>query len=118
MTAGKRTVALSAAAMMCAACGGAAVPKTASGLSEDKRTEAIFDMVAPSIVAIVNDDEADREQERKDVESTFGDEPRAPKRVIDVTPKRAQPPHGTGFMIEGGQIVTAAHVIHRPDRLK
>jgi len=38
--------------------------------------------------------------------------------VIDVSPNKTENPHGTGFAIEGGDIVTAAHVVLRPDRLK
>lgn len=108
------TAALAVVAIGC----GHAPPPAAPTSAAPPTAAAIFEMVAPSIVAIVNDDEADREAERKEVESSLGDEPRAPKRVIDVSSKRATPPHGTGFMVEGGQIVTAAHVVHRPDRLK
>jgi hypothetical protein len=42
----------------------------------------------------------------------------APKTVVDVSLRREPTPHGTGFMIEGGVILTAAHVIQTPDRLK
>jgi S1-C subfamily serine protease len=99
-------------------CGGKA-PPAAPAAPPTPTAAAIFEMVAPSIVAILNDDEADREAERKEIEASMGDEHhRAPKRVIDVSSKRATPPHGTGFMVEGGQIVTAAHVVQRPDRLK
>jgi len=78
----------------------------------------VFRMISPSVVAIMNDDRADREAEAKAVEVSLGDEPRAPKHVIDVSPNRTENPHGTGFAIEGGDIVTAAHVVTRPDRLK
>ncbi len=116
----KRLASILVLTLIAAACGGSKPPPAAPAADASKAPtpEAIFEMVAPSIVAIVNDDQADREQERKDIEASFGDEPRAPKHVVDVTPKRATPPHGTGFMIDGGQIVTAAHVVLRPDRLK
>jgi hypothetical protein len=38
--------------------------------------------------------------------------------VIDVSLRREPSPHGTGFVVEGGDVVTAAHVVFRPDRLK
>ena len=114
----RRSLLLLSSLSLLIACGGAPAASPAGGTADDRRTEAIFDAVAPSIVAIVNDDQMDREEERKELEATFGDEPRAPKHIVDVSPKRALPPHGTGFMIEGGQIITAAHVVHRPDRLK
>jgi S1-C subfamily serine protease/stress response protein SCP2 len=78
----------------------------------------VFDAVAPGVVAVLNDDSADREEELKEVEKSLGDESRAPKHVIDVSLRKEPMPHGTGFMIAGGQIVTAAHVVIRPDRLK
>lgn len=78
----------------------------------------VFQLVSPSVVAILNDDRADREAEAKAVEGSLADEARAPKHVIDVSLHKVENPHGTGFAIEGGDIVTAAHVILRPDRLK
>ncbi len=96
-------------------CGGAhasppaAVPPSA---------ESIFDAVAPSVVAIVNDDRADRDEETRETEASLGDESHAPKHVVDVSLRKEPLPEGTGFMIEGGDIVTAAHVVQRPDRLK
>ena len=80
--------------------------------------ESVFEAVAPSVVAILNDDRADREQEAKDTEASLGDESHAPKHVIDVSLRKEPTPHGTGFMIEGGLVITAAHVVSRPDRLK
>ena len=80
--------------------------------------EDVFRMVSPSVVAILNDDRADREAEMKAVEASLGDELRAPKHVIDISLRKEENPHGTGFAIEGGDIVTAAHVVMRPDRLK
>jgi S1-C subfamily serine protease len=82
------------------------------------RSRAVFEAVAPSVVAILNDDRADREEEVKELLKSLGDEAKAPKRVIDVSLRKEPTPHGTGFMVEGGNIVTAAHVVMRPDRLK
>src|SRR4029077_5188970 len=54
-------------------------------------------------------------------------DPRAPKHVIDVSLRKELSPQGTGFAIsakempgggDGVLIVTAAHVVMRPDRLK
>jgi hypothetical protein len=78
----------------------------------------IFEAVAPSVVAILNDDRADRDAEIREVEASLGDEAKAPKHVVDVSLRKEPTPHGTGFMIDGGQIVTAAHVVSRPDRLR
>lgn len=78
----------------------------------------MFERVVPSVVAILNDDRAEREAEDKRAAEEIGHLPHAPKRIIDVTTDRAPTPHGTGFVIEGGRIVTAAHVIHSPDHLK
>lgn len=89
--------------------------------------EVVFDSVAPSVVAIVNDDSQDREEETKELERLMGKDPRAPKHVIDVSARKELSPHGTGFAIAASEmpgagggvlIVTAAHVVMRPDRLK
>ena len=89
--------------------------------------EIVFDSVAPSVVAIVNDDTQDREEEIKELERTMGKDPRAPKHVIDVSMHKDMSPHGTGFAIsarempgqgDGVLVITAAHVVMRPDRLK
>ena len=87
--------------------------------------EIVFDSVAPSVVAVVNDDTKDREEETKELERLMGKDPRAPKHVIDVSLRKEPTPHGTGFAIDaremglssGVLIVTAAHVVMRPDRL-
>lgn len=79
---------------------------------------AIFEQVAPSVVAITNDDSADREAEARDLEKSLGDDAKAPRHVVDVSMRKEPDPHGTGFMIAGGLVVTAAHVVDRPDRLK
>ena len=70
------------------------------------------------VVAILNDDRADREEEIREAEKSLGHEAHAPTHVIDVSLRKDPLPHGTGFMIEGGNVVTAAHVVLRPDRLK
>jgi S1-C subfamily serine protease len=92
-------------------CRGSAYPERPSAM-------AIFDQVAPSVVAITNDDSADREEEARDLEKSMGDDAKAPRHVVDVSMRKQTDPDGTGFMIEGGFIVTAAHVVDRPDRLK
>ncbi len=101
-------------------CGGAtsAPPAAAHSLAQ-----TVFEETAPSVVAILNDDRADREQEVQDMEKEMGDESHAPKHVIDVSLRKEPTPHGTGFAILDPQtkaleIVTAAHVVLRPDRLK
>lgn len=79
---------------------------------------AIFDKSAPSVVAITNDDRDEREAEAKELERSLGDDAKAPRHVVDVSIRKEPMPDGTGFMVEGGFVVTAAHVVDRPDRLK
>jgi S1-C subfamily serine protease len=106
------------------ACGGTAqpvAPPAATPVHPEAR--AVFDATAPSVVAILNDDRADVERETKDLEKTMGDESHAPKHVIDVSLRKEPTPHGTGFAVLDPQtktleILTAAHVVLRPDRLK
>lgn len=108
--------ALGLATALVAGCGaGTATPDSKSPVTN---SQLVFELAAPSVVAILNDDRADREQEIKDVEKAMGDESHAPKKVIDVSLRKEPTPHGTGFMIDGGRIATAAHVVLRPDRLK
>lgn len=85
--------------------------------------QSVFQATAPSVVAILNDDRADREQEIQDLEKTMGDESHAPKHVVDVSLRKEPTPHGTGFAVRDPQtgqidVITAAHVVLRPDRLK
>jgi S1-C subfamily serine protease len=84
--------------------------------------EVVFDSVAPSVVAIINDDTQDRDEEIKELERLMGKDPRAPKHVVDVSAHKEAMANGTGFAIrrDDGKIViiTAAHVVSRPDRLK
>jgi S1-C subfamily serine protease len=103
------------------ACGG--TPPPAHVEPPRPNAHAIFEATAPSVVAILNDDRADVEKERLELEKTMGDESHAPKHVIDVSLRKDPTPHGTGFAILDPQtheleIVTAAHVVLRPDRLK
>jgi hypothetical protein len=107
---------------MASACGGST---SAQVHAEPPRpnAHAVFEATAPSVVAILNDDRADREKEMLETEKTLGDESHAPKHVIDVSLRKDPTPHGTGFAILDPQthqleIVTAAHVVLRPDRLK
>lgn len=92
-------------------------------------TQLVFDRVSPSVVAVVNDDHDIREQEARQAERDEGHESRMPKKVIDVSLRKEPMPHGTGFLVDapsspsaGGTpkpvILTAAHVIHSPERLK
>jgi S1-C subfamily serine protease len=102
------------------ACGGATTTATAP---TKPLAQSVWEATAPSVVAILNDDRADREKEIADQEKTMGDESHAPKHVIDVSLRKEPTPHGTGFAILDPQthqleIVTAAHVVLRPDRLK
>jgi hypothetical protein len=48
----------------------------------------------------------------------MGQEPHAPKNVVDVSLRKEPMPHGTGFFVEGGMIITAAHVVLSPDQIK
>ena len=109
------TAAISLAAL--AGLGCADAPKQ-NAKAPKPTSQAVFDLAAPSVVAILNDDRADREQEIREFEKSMGDESHAPKKVIDVSLRKEPTPHGTGFMIEGGLVATAAHVVIRPDRLK
>lgn len=82
-------------------------------------TKSVFDRVVPSVVAIVNDDRALREEESRRTLAELGVEStHAPKTVIDVSARKEPLPHGTGFLVEGGRVVTAAHVVLSPDHLK
>ncbi len=108
-------------ALALAACGGSATSQPAA--SAESLAQTVFEATAPSVVAILNDDRADREQEIQDTEKEMGDESHAPKHVIDVSLRKEPQPHGTGFAILDPQtqkleIITAAHVVLRPDRLK
>jgi S1-C subfamily serine protease len=85
-------------------------------------TQQIFDRVSPSVVAIVNDDHAVREEEARLAERDAGRDTRMPKKVIDVSLRKEPMPHGTGFVVDAGDgtslVLTAAHVIRSPDTLK
>src|SRR5271170_5068911 len=99
--------------LLLTACGGGTPPAAAPTKS---LAQTVFEATAPSVVAILNDDRADQEQEIKDMEKTMGDESHAPKHVIDVSLRKEPQPHGTGFAILDPvthqlEIVTAAHVV-------
>lgn len=102
------------AVLACAlpACGGGAPPRAPAA------TSSVFERVVPSVVAVLNDDRDLREEEAKHVLADMGLEGHAPRSVVDVSLRKEPSPHGTGFMIEGGLILTAAHVVQTPDRLK
>jgi hypothetical protein len=45
----------------------------------------------------------------------LGKDEHAPKNIIDVSLRKEPMPHGTGFLIEGGFVITAAHVVLSPE---
>ncbi len=98
-------------------CGGANRPASSPGAGPST-TQSVFDTVSPSVVAILNDDQAVREEEAKQLMKEIGVEPHAPKKVVDVSLRKEPMPHGTGFLVDGGMIVTAAHVIQSPGHVK
>ena len=100
------------------ACGGSNTPAASPSNGGAPSAHDVFEKVAPSVVAIVNDDRADREEEIQQAEKAFGSDAHAPKHTIDISLRKDAIPDGTGFVIAGGDVVTAAHVVQRPDRLK
>ena len=100
------------------ACGGSSTPAASASNGGTPSAHEVFEKVAPSVVAILNDDRADREEETVQAEKSFGTDAHAPKHTIDVSLRKDAVPDGTGFVIAGGDVVTAAHVVQRPDRLK
>lgn len=78
----------------------------------------VFALAVPSVVAILNDDEKIREGEAQNTLRELGMTAEAPKKIVDVSLRKTPMPHGTGFYVEGGRVVTAAHVIQTPDHLK
>ncbi len=104
--------------MGASACASAKAPAAPPPKPPRMDSQAVFEHVAPSIVGILNDDRDDRDAEIKRIEKALGKTTDAPKHVIDVSLRKEPQPHGTGFMIESGRVVTAAHVVLRPDRLK
>jgi hypothetical protein len=81
-------------------------------------TQVVFDTVVPSVVAVLNDDRALREDEQKRAMEELGKDEHAPRTIIDVSLRKEPMPHGTGFLIEGGLVITAAHVVLSPDHIK
>lgn len=106
-----------ALSLSAAACGGSGAP-SANAPRVAHHTQTVFDVVVPSVVAILNDDRAIREEEAKEAMRELGVDARAPKKVIDVSLRKEPMPHGTGFLIDGGLVVTAAHVIHSPENMR
>lgn len=103
-------------ALSSTACGGASRP--ASSPAAGASTQSVFDVVSPSVVAILNDDRAIREEEAKLAMKEAGVESHAPKTIVDVSLRKDPMPHGTGFAIDGGLVVTAAHVVLSPEVMK
>lgn len=95
-------------------CSGSRITTPASG----RATQQVFDAVVPSVVAVLNDDRALREDEDKRAMEELGKDEHAPKTIIDVSLRKEPMPHGTGFLIEGGFVITAAHVVLSPDHIK
>lgn len=109
--------------LLAAACGGSATPgdtKAAEAPSSSRvaASRQVFDAVSRSVVAVTNDDKDDREAENKELEKLSGEARRTPKKIVEVSSRTKPMPHGTGFVIPGGKVATAAHVISRPDRIK
>lgn len=99
-------------------CSGARAP------ARGEATQRVFETVSPSVVAIVNDDQAQREQEAREAERVAGGhEAHMPKKVVDVSLRKEPMPHGTGFVVADASsteplVLTAAHVVRSPERLK
>lgn len=109
----KRLALLLLAIIAAVGCGG-----SSRSANSPHTTQTMFDLVSPSVVAVLNDDKAIREEEAKLAAKEMGQEPHAPKNVIDVSLRKEPTPHGTGFLVEGGTIITAAHVVLSPDHMK
>jgi S1-C subfamily serine protease len=92
--------------------------KTITTPARGGATQLVFDAAVPSVVAVLNDDRALREEEQKRAMAELGKDEHAPKTIIDVSLRKEPMPHGTGFLVEGGLVVTAAHVVLSPDHIK
>lgn len=97
---------------------GCAGSKTVASPDGGAATQMVFDAVVPSVVAVLNDDRALREEEQKRAMEELGKDEHAPKTIIDVSLRKEPMPHGTGFLVEGGLVITAAHVVLSPDHIK
>jgi len=97
-------------------CGGS--PPVVTSPQAGTATQGVFDAVVPSVVAVLNDDRALRDEESKQVLKEMGVEQHAPKQIIDVSLRKEPTPSGTGFLVEGGIVITAAHVVNTPSSLK
>ncbi len=107
-----------ASSLSLVACGGSTPPAASPSAHAVPSAHQVFEMVAPSVVAILNDDRSDKEQEIVEAEKAMGTDPHAPRHTIDVSLRKNPSPDGSGFVVDGNLIVTAAHVVQRPDRLK
>lgn len=119
----RRTAALTALPALAALTSACASSQPHPDVASRPTARVVFEATAPSVVAILNDDRQDKEKEKQELEKTMGDESHAPKHVVDVSLRKEPTPHGTGFAVLDPQthqleIVTAAHVVLRPDRLK
>ena len=91
---------------------------TINAPSGGRVTQQVFDAVVPSVVAVLNDDRALREDEQRRAMIELGKDEHAPKTIIDVSLRKEPMPHGTGFLIESGVVITAAHVVLSPEHIK
>jgi hypothetical protein len=80
--------------------------------------EWVIAAVAPSIVEVSQDDRASSDGIVADAEASLADESRAPKKVVKIRGREGSAVSSTGFVIEGGIVVTAAHVLVRADRVR
>lgn len=103
-----------AVASGCAPSSSAALAVPSSGAA----TQKVFEAVVPSVVAVLNDDRALRQDEQRRAMEELGKDEHAPKNIIDVSLRKEPMPHGTGFLVEGGFVITAAHVVLSPDHIK
>lgn len=104
-------------ALTLAGCGGGAA-KSAESSPARARSE-VFERVGASVVAVLNANEAEqREEETKALGVLTKEKAKAPKKIIDVSLRKDPIPDGTGFLIEGGMVLTAAHVVQAPRHLK
>ncbi|MEO7112758.1 MAG: serine protease [Polyangiaceae bacterium] len=112
------SIASLATSLSLVACGGSTPTAASPQAHVAPSAHQVFELVAPSVVAILNDDRSDKEQEIVEAEKAMGTDPHAPKHTIDVSLRKNPSPDGSGFIIDGNLIVTAAHVVQRPDRLR
>jgi hypothetical protein len=63
------------------------------------------------VVAILNDDSAQRDEEVKSATKAIGPEAHAPKKVIDLSLRKEPMPHGRGFLIDV-VVASGSDVLH------